>query len=328
MSFLLSAGRKFTLLGFDLEDEFERAVVANSQYLFGPEAVYIDIKKHVGSKDSYHKGIPDAFLVDFFNPKSSVLYFVENELLTHDIYAHIVEQIGRFIVAGISSGAQTRDMLLKHIKADRILRKTLESKLRKTSFVNLEELMISLTEKREIRVVVAVDGDDPDLNQALRVFQTPPDLVVLRRFILGSNVIYECEPMGGEVEQIEGSKIGNADFDTVVCAAFEDGFQRAYVKNNAWWAIRLSQKAREKIKYLAIYQKSPIKEIQHVAEVMRIEPYKDSGKFIVHLGKKMKVRPIPLDKGRKGVAPQSPRFTTYEKLKRAKTISQLWNMES
>lgn len=62
MPFLLSAKKKFTLLGFDLEDEFERAVVANSKYLFGPEAVYIDIKKRVGSKDSYHKGIPEHSL--------------------------------------------------------------------------------------------------------------------------------------------------------------------------------------------------------------------------------------------------------------------------
>ncbi|MGA6827327.1 hypothetical protein ACO9S2_06895 [Nitrospira sp. NS4] len=327
MPFLLSAGKKFTLFGFESETEFERAVVENSKYLFGPEAIYIDIKKRVGLKDSYHKGIPDAFLIDFSNPKSPTLYFVENELLAHDIYSHIVEQVGRFMGAGASSGPRTRDMLLKHIKGDSRLRKAIEAKLQKTPFANLEELMISLTEKGEIRVVVAVDDEDAELNQALTIFRTPPDRVVLRRFLLGTSVIYECEPMGGEVEQIEGSKVSNEDFDTVVCAAFDDGFQRAYVKSNAWWAIRLSQKAREKIRYLAIYQKSPIKEIQHVAEIKRIEPYKDSGKFIVYLGKKMKIRPIPLDKARKGTAPQSPRFTTFEKLKRAKTISQLWNME-
>src|SRR2546428_11999356 len=131
--------------------------------------------------------------------------------------------------------------------------------------------------------------------------------------------------MGGEVEQIGGLKSGSEDFDTVVCAAFEDGVQRAYVKNNAWWAIRLSQKAREKIRCLAIYQKNPIKEIKHVAEIKRIEPYKDTGKFIVYLSKKMRVGPIPLDKGRKGAAPQSPRFTTFEKLKRAKKVSELWD---
>ncbi len=131
-----------------------------------------------------------------------------------------------------------------------------------------------------------------------------------------------CEDTGGEPEQ--GSRIINKDFDTIVCAAFEDGFQRAYVKNSAWWAISLSQKAREQIKYLAIYQNSPIKEIRHIAEIERIEPYKDTGKFILYLGKKMEVGPIPLDK-RKGAAPQSPRFTTFQKLKGAKKVSELWD---
>src|SRR2546428_11208674 len=100
MPFLLSNKKKFTQLGFESESEFERAVVENSKYLFGPGAVYIDAKKRVGSKDSYHKGVPDAFLVDFLNPKSPTLYFVENELLAHDIYSHIVEQVGRFMGAG------------------------------------------------------------------------------------------------------------------------------------------------------------------------------------------------------------------------------------
>jgi hypothetical protein len=326
MPFLLSDRKKFTLLGFDSEQEFERAVVANSKYLFGPEAVYIDAKKRIGSKDSYHKGISDAFLVDFYNPKAPSLYFVENELLTHDIYSHIVEQVGRFMGAGAASGPRIRDMLLRHIKGDKRLRKEIEAKLKQTAFSNLEELMISLTEKDEIKVIVVADGEDADLNQALKIFRNPPDLVTLKRFLLGSAVIYECEPMGGEVEQVSGLRSTNKDFDTVVCAAFEDGFQRAFVRNSAWWSIRLSQKARENLRYLAIYQKTPIKEIRHVAEIKRIEPYKDTGKFIVYLGRKMKVGPILLDKERKGVAPQSPRFTTFEKLKRARKVSQLWNM--
>jgi len=327
MPFLLSKQNKFALLGFESESEFERAVVANSKHLFGPEAVYIDVKKRVGAKDSYHKGVPDAFLVDFLNPKSPALYFVENELLAHDVYAHIVEQVGRFMGAGAASGPSIRDMLLKHIKADKKLRRGLESKLQKTQFANLEELMIYLTEKGEINVVVVADGEDADLNQALKIFRNPPDLVVLRRFLSRGNVIYECEPMGGEIEQVAAASTGE-DFDTVVCAAFEDGFQRAYVKSNAWWAIRLSQKAREKIRYLAMYQKKPFKEIRHVAEIRRIEPYKNTGKFIVYLGKKMKVGPIPLDKDRKGAAPQSPRFTTFAKLKRAKKVSELWDWSS
>jgi hypothetical protein len=60
------------------------------------------------------------------------------------------------------------------------------------------------------------------------------------------------------------------EFDTVVCAAFEEGFQKAYVQESAWWAIRLSQTAREKLKYLAIYEKSPVMAVKNIAEIEKI----------------------------------------------------------
>jgi hypothetical protein len=132
--------------------------------------------------------------------------------------------------------------------------------------------------------------------------------------------------MREELSEIEGSKdITSEDFDTIVCPAFKEGFKHAYVQNDAWWAIRISQKAREQLKYLAIYEKSPVAAVRNVAEIEKIEPYKDSGKFIVYLKNKKKVGPIELDKGKKGIAPQSPRYTTYNKLLKAKKISELWN---
>lgn len=135
------------------------------------------------------------------------------------------------------------------------------------------------------------------------------------------------EPMREEMKDIEmeKTKTGEAvDFDMVVCAAFEDGFKHAYLENNAWWAIRLSQEAREKLRYLAIYEKAPIAHISHYSEIERIELYKDTGKYILYLKNKKTVKPIKLGTGKKGEAPQAPRYTTLEKLLKAKTISELW----
>lgn len=42
------------------------------------------------------------------------------------------------------------------------------------------------------------------------------------------------------------------------------------------------------------------------------------------LRRKRKIAPIKLDNGKKGIAPQSPRYTTYDKLTKAKSISELW----
>ncbi len=135
------------------------------------------------------------------------------------------------------------------------------------------------------------------------------------------------EPMREELQDLDVKRSNSEeiDFDTIVCPAFEDGFKHAYIENNAWWAIRISQKARDQLRYLAIYEKKPVMAVQHYAEIDRIEPYKDSGKFIVYLKNKKKIRPIEMDKGKKGVAPQASRYTTLAKLLKAKKLSELWN---
>ncbi len=188
--------------------------------------------------------------------------------------------------------------------------------------------MIFLTEENDIKIVVAINEITTDLNLAFKIFKNPPDLVLLQRYIYGNDVSYYYEPMREEIEDIETekSKTGEAvDFNTVVCAALEDGFKHAYKENNAWWAIRLSQEAREKLKYLAIYEKAPVAHISHYAEIDRIEPYKDTGKYILFLKNKKTVKPIKLGTGKKGEAPQAPRYTTLEKLLNADSISELWS---
>jgi hypothetical protein len=55
-----------------------------------------------------------------------------------------------------------------------------------------------------------------------------------------------------------------------------------------------------------------------------IQPYKNTGKYIVSVEGKKRIGPIKLDKDKKGVAPQSSRYSTYEKLTSANKISELW----
>lgn len=214
------------------------------------------------------------------------------------------------------------------MKAKQKTKKEIEQYLLQTVFKNIAELMIFLTEKNDIKIVVAINEVTADLNLAFKIFKNRPDIVLLQRYICGNDISYYYEPMREEIEDIETEKIktGEAvEFNTVVCAALEDGFKHAYVENNAWWAIRLSQEAREKLKYLAIYEKTPVAHISHYAEIDRIEPYKDTGKYILFLKNKKTVKPIKLGTGKKGEAPQSPRYTTLDKLLNVKSIIELWS---
>ena len=75
-----------------------------------------------------------------------------------------------------------------------------------------------------------------------------------------------------------------------------------------------------RIKYIAGYQVAPVSAITHVAEVSSIEHWKDSNKYIVNFkNKAKKIKPIKIGK-RSGAAPQSPRYTSFEKIKSSKDL--------
>ncbi|MGD0277840.1 MAG: hypothetical protein ABSC11_00885 [Smithella sp.] len=325
MAKIILNDKEFSLFDFDNEADFEKAVIQNQKYLFGKDSVYIDVKRRIGK--SNHRGIPDAFLIDFYDTKNPQLYIVENEIASHNVYSNITEQIARFSTSIISSANQIRDVLSKAIHENLETLKEIEEYLKSTVFKNIDALLISLVEKKEIKIVVAINDNNGDLNLTFKIFKNQPDVVLLKRYKSNNETIYYYEPMREEIEdiEIEKERSGNvAEFDTVVCAAWEDGFKSAYVDNNAWWEIRLSQEAREKLKYLAIYEKSPVAHIQHYAEIDRIESYKDTGKFIVYLKNKKTIKPIPLGTGKKGEAPQSPRYTTLARLLKSKSVNELW----
>lgn len=325
MARIILKNNEYSLHDFDNEAEFEKAVIENQKYLFGKDSVYVDVKRRIGREN--HRGIPDAFLIDFYDSRKPQLYIVENEIASHDVYANITEQIARFETSIISSANQIRNLLIKAIESDPETKKDIEKYLPQTVFKTVTELMLFLTES-DIKIVVTINDVTADLNLAFKIFKKPPDIVLLQRYLCGNDVLYYYEPMREEMEDIETekNKTGEAvDFDMVVCAAFEDGFKHAYLQNNAWWAIRLSQEAREKLKYLAIYEKLPVAHISHYAEIERIEPYKDTGKYILYLKNKKTVKPIKLGTGKKGEAPQSPRYTTLEKFLKAKSVSELWS---
>ncbi|MBD3189241.1 MAG: hypothetical protein GF308_01280 [Candidatus Heimdallarchaeota archaeon] len=326
MANILINGKKYIVLDFDNEQEFEEAVIENYKHLFGRSTIYIDVKIRVGKKDSYHKTIPDGFLIDFTNRKKPQLYFVENELSSHDVYGHIAEQVLRFSTAIKTRTTNFRKKLLENIKSNPQTIKDIESFGSAGGFNNVDEIVNYLLDN-PIKIVVVIDEATTDLYLSLNELKNTPDTVLMQRFWNGEKVVYLYEPFREELNELDDDLSSDStidEFDTIVCAAREDGFIHAFMENDAWWEVRLSQKAREQLKYLAIYEKSPVAEIKHLAEIDRIEPYKNSGKYIIYLKNKRKIAPIKLDKDNKFVAPRPHRYTTYEKLLKARKISELW----
>lgn len=113
-------------------------------------------------------------------------------------------------------------------------------------------------------------------------------------------------------------------FDTLVCAAKEEGFKRAVLKQKAWWAVRIRDENIPFIKYLAIYQVAPISAVTYYGEVDHIEPYEDSGKYKIYLKSVEKLeQPIKLGKN-SHLKPQGPKYTTIKKILAGKTLEDIF----
>lgn len=112
--------------------------------------------------------------------------------------------------------------------------------------------------------------------------------------------------------------------DTVVVPARKDGFDRVYLGEHAWHAIRIGGAMLDKIKYCAAYQSAPVSQITHVARVKLIEPYGDSGKYrLVFAEPANTIRPIPLADTPSSMV-QGPRYTSFAKLSTAKKVGELF----
>lgn len=106
--------------------------------------------------------------------------------------------------------------------------------------------------------------------------------------------------------------------DTIVCPGHEDGFREAFLGEKRWYAIRVSPAAQAQLKYVAIYVTGKVKAITHYGRIKSIEPWKNTGKFVINLTGPAK--PIGPIKWGAWVAIQGPRLTTLRKLRRARTL--------
>jgi hypothetical protein len=124
---------------------------------------------------------------------------------------------------------------------------------------------------------------------------------------------------------VPGSQRDHGDTrDTIIVAAQKEGFDKVFLGENAWYAIRIAGAMLDRIKYVAAYQAQPVSAITHWAKVKQIEEYGDSGKYkLIFAGPAKPIKPIPFVDAILG-SMQGPRYTTQEKLLAAKKVTDLF----
>lgn len=141
--------------------------------------------------------------------------------------------------------------------------------------------------------------------------------------VMGVHIFEPAKPITADT-QTQGLPAEMAKAEVIVVPAQPEGFERAYLGSNAWWAVRIAAKHRNNLRWIAAYQVSPIAAVTHIAEIDRIEPFGDEGKFkILFKGPAEELEnAIPYGNAPPG-SMQGLRYCSKAKFDAAKSVSDL-----
>ncbi len=315
----------YTLAPFQKEIELEQAVDTVKEALFGSNRIYLDDKRKIGAKGKT-RNLPDGYLIDLGNPKEPILYVVENDLASHHHIKHIAVQILEFSLSYEDSKLKVKNIVKESLRQRPNDWALCDKFAKEHGYGNVDFLLESIVQKpNSFNALLIIDEVNEELETVLMSkFNFPVEIITLRQHQSDSGgILYEFEPFLYEISS-EVTKIEVDEIDTIVVPAREEGFKTEFLGNHVWWSIRLSKSMIPKIKYLATYQVAPISAITHIAEVDRIERYQNTNKYILYFtDKPKKIEAVKLGQI-KGKAPQNSRYTSKERLLKAKSLDEVF----
>ncbi len=328
-----SAGRAYRPFTWTKEADYEKCVIDHADMLFGSTSIFLPIKHRV--KRGSIVTIPDGYLLDFADPSSPRMFVVEIEIQTHDLFKHITEQLIRFAAAFAQDQIAVRRFIAEAIKKDKEATARLRAALKKSSYRN-EDAYLDATIYQPFRGIVVIDERRDELDAVLKQFASEISALELQMFASADGKkLYQYETLYDDEqepiararparsytkEQLAEMRRRRALCDTIVVPARKEGFDRVFIGENKWRAIRVSAGMRDRIKHIAGYQIAPISAVTHIAEIEQIRPFGSDGKFEVLFkrpAEKLR-KPIKLRDGKN--APYGPVYVQRNKLLKAKSF--------
>lgn len=318
------SGDIYTQYTYLKEDEFEKMIVDHSSSIFGSAGIYFDIKKLIGTPK---KGatIPDGYYLDLTFHNDPRLYLVEVELNSHDVYGHIGEQILRFGISSETDKYKIKNHLLSAVNKDNSKKKKLADYFAKSKYDNINELLDRVIFENKPAAIIVIDEATDELFNVMAQLTMATEVIEAQTYVCGDKKLHRFSPFKDEVMTDLPANTDADELDTIIVPAREDGFIEEFMKNDRWFAIRISGAMIDKIKHIAAYQVAPVSGITYIADVDRIEKYKDTNKYIVFFksGTVKKLNKVAL--GKKKLAPQAPRYSSYNAVLSAHTLDDLWS---
>jgi predicted transport protein len=175
--FLVDGARYRLWTPKDEEKEFHPMIKEHYKEIFGDNAIYFDVK-HVLRASSGIGSIPDAYVI---NLKPPHWYVIENELSTHPIYDHIVNQLTKFIngIENQNTRNQIVDMVYNEINADIVLKAIIRKSIETDDIHHFVSKLISSPP----RIVVIIDQKNQETENACQVFKYSTDIIEFKTFV-------------------------------------------------------------------------------------------------------------------------------------------------
>jgi len=310
----------------------EKVVVENYNKIFGSDTVYFDLKKGIRNKKGDLLTIPDGYLLRLSDePTMSI---IENELSIHDPVDHIGKHFLKYSSALTEpSKYPVKKFLMEYLKENQSIAKNLEQLMEKTRYKNVSDLLDAVILDQDFGYIIVIDGKTDELERIVGPYA--PEIIVIKKYQYNDETLFQIEGSSDEEEiQIaRTTKEGKTqmrklpEIDTLVCPAREEGFNAVFLNEHRWFAVRINPKRIQKIKYLAMYEKSPVAAIRYIGKVREIKPYKNTGKYEIVLdGEPSKIKPIKLTKDELNLVPQAPRYTMKSLIDKANTLADIFKV--
>ncbi len=283
------------------------------------------------------QNVPDGYLLDLNGPTPK-LFVVENELASHDPLRHIAVQILQFSLSFESEPIAVKKVLMTALNSQSGTKLRCEAYASANGYRNLDHMLEWLVFDSPFSALVIIDEVPDNLERVLASkFQFGVEVLQMERYSNSQGEFYyRFEPfladlLGGpnETALTNGGRSDAqpvlAELDSIVVPAHDDGFQEVFLGENRWHAVRIHGSMRPQIKYIAVYRTAPVSAITHMAPVKSIEPWKDTGKYVLNFAEPAKeIGPIPMAKPGRVATFQGIRYTNQRALESAKTLDDIW----
>lgn len=328
--------KKYRAVQHTSEQRFEDIVWQLSDQIFGQASICIPIKSRVG-RDKLVT-IPDGYVIDMADPRLPKMYVVENEIVSHDPFKHIGIQMLKFVTSFDEIQLKVRNFIMEYITTHKRLLARLEEARQRSDSRNIDNYLDKAV-YGEFHGIVIIDEAQEELHRVLQKINADISVLELKTFESeDGNRVYIYDTLYDDDEELAPtykksakSKISTADVvkmrerrlqcDTIIVPAQSDGFKKVFLGENQWYAIRIGPAMKDRIKYIGAYQVAPVSAVTHIAEVLEIRPYKDTGKYIVIFKQSaVAVGPIKLKDGRN--SPQGPVYVQRDRLLSAKNFEE------